>query len=68
MYGVYDLKNYEMCVGMFDTPQEVANFFNTSKDPSVEPLSTSRISPLKEEFINDKITESRHLCRYFSAL
>ena len=30
MYGVYDMKYYENCVGMFDTVKEVAAFFNTS--------------------------------------
>lgn len=32
MYGVYDLKNYEMCVGIFDTTQQVADFFHTSRN------------------------------------
>lgn len=31
MYGVYDLKNEEMCIGMFDTISEVAKFFKTTK-------------------------------------
>ena len=30
MYGVYDMKYYENCIGMFDTVKEVAAFFNTS--------------------------------------
>ena len=31
MYGIYDLKEYETCVGMFDTISEVAKFFKTTK-------------------------------------
>ena len=32
MYLVYDTKESEQCVGIFDTVAELAIFFNTSKD------------------------------------
>lgn len=30
LYGVYDMKNYEQCIGVFKTSREVAEFFNTT--------------------------------------
>lgn len=57
MYGVYDLKNYEMCVGMFDTPQEVANFFNTSKVTILSYISKKQIRAKRYEIIKiDEVT------------
>lgn len=32
MYGVYDMKYYEVCVAIFNTCGEVAKYFNTSKN------------------------------------
>lgn len=32
MYGVYDLKNKEQCIGTFDTANELAEFFNKPLD------------------------------------
>lgn len=28
LYGVYDMKNYEQCIGIFDTLKEVAKFLD----------------------------------------
>lgn len=30
MYVIYDLKDNEMCIGVFDTVKEVAKYFNTT--------------------------------------
>lgn len=30
MYAIYDTKNNEQCVAVFDTRKEVANYFNTT--------------------------------------
>lgn len=30
MYGVYDMKNKEPCVGIFKTAKEIAEYFDTS--------------------------------------
>lgn len=32
MYAVYDLKDYEQCIGIFDNCKEVAEFFDTTKN------------------------------------
>lgn len=32
MYAVYDLKDHEQCIGIFDRAQDVANYFGMSKD------------------------------------
>ena len=32
MYVVYDMKNQEQCVGVFDTRKEVAKFFNSTSN------------------------------------
>lgn len=32
MYGVYDTKNNEQCVGVFNDLKEIAKYFNTSVD------------------------------------
>lgn len=39
MYGVYDIKNKELCVGMFDTVSELAKFFKTTNN-SILPYIT----------------------------
>lgn len=30
MYGVYDMKNNEICVGVFKRTKEIAEYFNTT--------------------------------------
>lgn len=30
MYAVYDMKNNEQCIGIFDTRKEIAKYFNTT--------------------------------------
>lgn len=30
MYAIYDLKDNEQCVAIFETRKEVANYFNTT--------------------------------------
>ncbi len=30
MYAIYDTKNNEQCIAIFNTRQEVANYFNTT--------------------------------------
>lgn len=30
MYGIYDMKNNEMCIGIFDKTKQVADYFNTT--------------------------------------
>lgn len=32
MYAVYDLKDKEQCIGIFDNCQELADYFNTTKN------------------------------------
>lgn len=41
MYGVYDLKNNEMCIGIFDTTLELANFFKTTRN-TISPYMTRK--------------------------
>lgn len=44
MYVVYDMKNQEQCVGVFDTRKEVAKFFNST------PRSIGTMISLKRKF------------------
>ena len=32
VYGIYDMKNNEQCVGIFDSVSEVAQYFNRKKE------------------------------------
>lgn len=32
MYAIYDMKNKEVCVGVFKNRKEVAHFFNTTSN------------------------------------
>lgn len=32
MYGIYDMRNNEMCVGVFLSRKEVAKYFNTTSE------------------------------------
>lgn len=41
MYGVYDLKDKEMCVGIFKTTGEVAKFFKTTRN-TIRPYITRK--------------------------
>lgn len=44
MYAVYDMKNQEQCVGVFDNRAEVAKFFNSN------PNSIGTMITLKKKF------------------
>ena len=44
MYVVYDMKNQEQCVGVFDNRTEVAKFFNST------PRSIGTMISLKRKF------------------
>lgn len=44
MYVVYDMKNQEQCVGVFDTRKEVAEYFNST------PRSVGTMISLKRKF------------------
>lgn len=44
MYAVYDMKNKEQCMGVFDTRKEVAKFFNST------PRSIGTMISLKRKF------------------
>ena len=45
MYGIYDMKYYENCIGIFNTVKDVADFFHTSNKTI---LSTSTRKQLRE--------------------
>lgn len=44
MYVVYDMKNQEQCMGVFDNRKELAKFFNTT------PNSVGSMMSLKRKF------------------
>lgn len=39
LYAIYDMNDYEQCVGVFDTPNELAEYFNTTSDSVLSNIS-----------------------------
>lgn len=57
MYAIYDLKENEMCVGVFDSCREVANYFETTENAIYSIVSRNqtkgkrfKIVSIKEDF------------------
>ena len=55
MYVVYDMKNQEQCMGVFDTRKELAKFFNTTPNSVGSMMSLKR--KFERRYLIEKIKE-----------
>ena len=55
MYAVYDMKNQEQCMGVFDTRKELAKFFNST--PNSIGSMISRKKKFKRRYLIEKVKE-----------
>lgn len=51
MYAVYDLKENEMCVGIFDCGKEVAEYFNTTQNSIFSTISHKQLKEHRYEIV-----------------
>lgn len=57
MYGVYDMKNKEQCVGIFNNRKELAKFFNTT--PNCIGTAITRKHKKEGRYIINKILKEK---------
>lgn len=55
MYGIYDTKNNEQCLGIFEKIKDIAKYFNTSEH--VIRSTITRKSKRKHRYLIIKINE-----------
>lgn len=41
-YGVYDTKNFEQCVGIFESAKELAKYFNSTENSMWSSITRKR--------------------------
>lgn len=51
MYAVYDTKNKDQCIGIFDTCQEVADYFRTTKQSIWEGICRKTLREWRYEIV-----------------
>ena len=51
MYAVYDTKNKDQCIGIFETSQEVADYFGTTKQSIHEGVCRKNLREWRYEVI-----------------
>lgn len=56
MYAIYDTKDYEQCVGIFDKQEEVAEYFNTTTNCIKSTIS--RKSKIKGRYLIERINNN----------
>jgi hypothetical protein len=55
MYVVYDMKNQEQCMGVFDNRKELAKFFNTT--PNSIGAMICRKQKFERRYLIEKVEE-----------
>ena len=55
VYGIYDMKDYEQCIAVFDNVKQIADYFNMSKSSVLSNIS--RGNQIKHRYKVERIHE-----------